>query len=235
MIEGISGISSVNENIPNDSTPALGQDEFLKMFLAQLQHQDPLNPMDSTEFSAQLAQFSSLEQLFNVNHNLESLTSLQNQASQFQALDFIGKEVSAAGNIINLKQDSTPLGEFTLGSTSDCTLLIIDQDGYPVRTISLGVLAQGENTFEWDGYDDAGNMMDEGIYGFEITAIAEDGSFVPVETRITGQVTRINMEGAEPVLYIGDIPISISQVLEIRVPDSTEGGAEQDGEGDSES
>src|SRR5512145_3299493 len=78
----------------------LGKDEFLKMLIAQLKHQDPLNPMDGTAFTAQLAQFSSLEQLQNINTQLTSFTKQQQSLGNTQAVNLIGREVLAKGNAI---------------------------------------------------------------------------------------------------------------------------------------
>ena len=109
MISGINGIPGFVEDNPHTEKTEqdLGQDDFLKMFLAQLNHQDPLNPMDSTQFSAQLAQFSSLEQLFNINETLETINGLQAENGRYQSLDLIGKEVVAEGNMLYLEQEGT--------------------------------------------------------------------------------------------------------------------------------
>ena len=142
MISDINGITSVEEEslYTAKKEEALGRDDFLKLFLAQLNNQDPLNPMDGTEFSAQLAQFSSLEQLFNVNENLESMKTLQDNSSRFQALELIGKDIEAEGDTLSLVNGTPTTGSFTLEEAADCTVLINDADGYPVREIPLGSL-----------------------------------------------------------------------------------------------
>jgi len=197
----------------------LGRDDFLTLLVAQLKHQDPLNPVKSTEFTSQLAQYSSLEQLFSIDQNLESIKSGQDQGSGFQALDFIGKEVVAEGDMLSLEEGKTSMGRFNLDGVADCNVLIVDSNGYPVRKISLGSLKPGRHGFEWDGRDSAGNMREAGIYGFEITAVTENGQILPVETQITGQVTRVNLEGPSPLLYVGEIPMPISQVIDISLPE----------------
>jgi flagellar basal-body rod modification protein FlgD len=181
----------------------LGRDDFLTLLVAQLKHQDPLNPLESTEFTSQLAQYSSLEKLFNIDQNLESIISGQNQGSSFQALDFIGKEIIAEGELLSLKEGKTSMGSFNLDDMADCSVLITDANGYSIRKISLGALEPGSHEFEWDGRDDAGNMREEGVYGFEITAVTEGGQMLPVAKQITGQVTSVNLEQDLPVLYVG--------------------------------
>ena len=198
----------------------LGRDEFLTLFVAQLRHQDPLNPLDSTEFTSQLAQYSSLEQLLNINGNLESLQASQEQDHRLQALDFLGKEVIADGDILFLEPNQISEGRFSLTEKADCTALILDPNGYPIRSIPLGALESGEHQFQWDGLNASGDKMDRGIYSFEITAITDDGMFLPVTTQITGKVTGVNLETESPILFLGDIPLYLSQVQEIKVPES---------------
>ena len=97
MIDAILGSESQQQGVSKaEKKETLGKDDFLKIFMAQLQHQDPLNPMEGTEFTAQLAQFSSLEQLYNVNQNLGSLKEVQEGTGKFESLNFIGKEITAA-------------------------------------------------------------------------------------------------------------------------------------------
>ena len=198
----------------------LGRDEFLTLFVAQLRHQDPLNPLDSTEFTSQLAQYSSLEQLLNINGNLESLQASQEQDHRLQALNFLGKEVIADGDMLFLEPNQISEGRFSLNEKAECTALILDPNGYPIRSIPLGVLESGEHQFQWDGLNASGDKMDRGIYSFEITAITDDGMFLPVTTQITGKVTGVNLETESPILFLGDIPLYLSQVQEIKVPES---------------
>ena len=219
MMESIIGISNRVDDSPNKSKQKdeLGLDNFLKMLLSQIKNQDPLNPMEGTDFSAQLAQFSSLEQLFGVNKNLQSIMDDLNGTNRFQTMDFIGKEIVAKGDVMSLEEGGTSAGSFNLDSAADCAVSIADSDGYPVRNIYLGVLEGGQHSFEWDGRDASGNLMEPGTYEFRIGALDKDQQPVPVETRIMGRVNRVNMEGGSPILYVGKIPISVSQVIDIQV------------------
>ena len=130
-IASISGISMVEE--PNAHAEANAQevdrDAFIKMFLAQMQNQDPLNPMDGQEFAAQLAQFSSLEQLYNVNESLEGLAALQEDQSRFEVLGLIGKDILAEGDQISLGPEGTAAGGFELSEDAACSVVITDQTG----------------------------------------------------------------------------------------------------------
>ena len=210
----------------------LGREDFLTMFIAQMEHQDPLNPMDGTEFSAQLAQFSSLEQLFNISSTLETMKSGQDIGTSYNALGFIGKDVVADGNLISLEPGKTATGGFNLNQAADCAVAITDSDGHLVRQLSLGPIAAGDQTFEWDGKNDAGLMMSPGTYSFQIAALDSYNQPVQVNSQIQGQVTGVNLEGTAPTLYVGDIALSVSQITEIRIHEDTTqqsgGGTETD-------
>lgn len=201
-----------------ESQDDLGRDQFLTLFLTQLNNQDPLNPMDSSEFSSQLAEFSSLEQLFNINDNLEALHDVQDNGNRFQALELIGKEIKMEGNMLSLDDNMTPSGGFTLNSTADCSVFVYDENGNHIREISLGILNAGHHTFDWDGMDEDGVMMDPDVYGFRIGAVTETGQSLDVETQIKGLVDRVDLTGEDPLLYIGDIYLNLSQVTDISLP-----------------
>ncbi len=202
---------------PPHSRSKLGRDDFLKIFLTQLQYQDPLNPMKGTEFTAQLAQFSSLEQLFNVNDNLSKIKSVQDEDSQFQALGLIGKQIKAQGDSLSLAEGKDATGAFSLDKGADCTVLVEDDAGNVVRRIPLGQLAAGRHVFTWDGRDEAGNELTPGSYKFEILALDQTGEAVGADTFICGVVSRVSLEGGSPVLYVGDVPVTFDQVSEVQL------------------
>lgn len=220
--------SSANQGI-QDTTDAtsqsrskLGRDDFLKIFITQLQYQDPLNPMEGTEFTAQLAQFSSLEQLFNLNEELKQIKAIQTGGSRFQALSLIGKEIGAEGDQLALEEEGEATGAFELHGPADCTVIVEDESGNLVRKIPLGQREKGQHTFQWDGRDETGARMGPGSYRFSILALDETGQAVPVDTYISGLVSRVSMDGNSPTLYVGDIPVDLSQVTEVKLA-STQG------------
>jgi flagellar basal-body rod modification protein FlgD len=219
MLTNITGVTDYVDASATTSTSktqgTLGKDEFLKLLLAQLTHQDPLNPADASQFASQLAQFSSLEQLTNVNENLTSLQSAQDSSNKFQALDIIGKQIEAAGDVLSLGDEETATGGFTIGSSADCAVVISDASGNVVRAINAGSLASGDHTFIWDGKDAKGNTMADGLYTFDIVAQNSSGNTVSATTKITGLVDRVNLDGTDPTLYIGSLPVALSEVTDI--------------------
>jgi len=220
--QGGTATSTSSSSTQNDS---VDKDAFLKIFLAQMQHQDPLNPMDGTEFTSQLAQFSSLEQLYNVNTNLQSLQTSAGGSTRYQAMDFCGKEITAKGDQLTLDEDGSAKGQFQLQGQAECTVQVTDSSGNVVRTIPLGVLAAGQRSFSWDGLDSSGNKVASGTYSFSVNAVDGTGSSVLCDTMVTGKVTRVNLEGESPILYVGDIPINLSEVLDIATSETDSGAA----------
>ncbi|MGD9156979.1 MAG: flagellar hook capping FlgD N-terminal domain-containing protein [Desulfobacteraceae bacterium] len=217
MVSGINALPHFEEENPY-ATPEedrLGRDAFMKLFLAQMNHQDPLNPMDTSQFSAQLAQFSTLEQLYNVNENLESIESIQSNDSRYQVLNLIGKEVQAESNKLILSDGESAKGAFHLEETAECVIRIYDEDGNAIRDIELDLLEAGNHTFEWEGLDDEGNLLTSGMYIYALRAVSPSGDIVASEKYIQGTITRVNMESEEPVMYIDQIPLTMAQLKNI--------------------
>jgi flagellar basal-body rod modification protein FlgD len=220
MITNVKGVTDyVDASSSTTSTDmakgTLGKDDFLKLLLAQLNHQDPLNPADATEFASQLAQFSSVEQLTNVNTNLTALKTAQEGSNKYQALDMIGKEIKADGNEISLSDKGTATGDFTIGSAADCAVVISDANKKIIRTINMGNLASGDHSFTWDGKNQKGAAMTQGSYSFKVVAQDAKGASVAATTKINGIVDRVNLDGTEPMLYVGALSIALSDVTDI--------------------
>ena len=221
MVTGISGVTDYVDTTQETTSMGknLGRDTFIRLFLTQLQNQDPLNPLDATEMSAQLAQFSSLEQLFNINENMETLIAYQDTSYMFQGLDMIGKEIETNGDIISLGDSGTASGSFTLGSYADCAAVISDEYGNVIKTIDLGSLEAGDHAFVWDGTDQDGDEVTKGVYDFQIIAEGSAGEAVTVDTRIRGIVDRVSLGEDMPVLYIGTLPVPLSLVTDVILPE----------------
>ena len=201
------GTSSVSNETTSSSssTGELGKDEFLKLFIAQIQYQDPLNPLDSAEFTAQLAQFSSVEQLYGMNSKLGNIEeTMNNQSEQHDNLGYIGKTVKADDNTMQVDDGAVQSGSYTLDGSGYVTIDVYDSDGGIVRTFYKGSEDKGEHDVNWDGRDDAGAIAGDGSYTFEVTARDEDGFYVPSNTYISGEVTGITYQDGQAYLMIGD-------------------------------
>ena len=153
------------------STSSLGQDAFLQLLVTQLQYQDPLNPMDDKDFVAELAQFSSLEQLTEINTGIDNLATIGNQQQLLGAVNFIGKTIEANGTAVSLEKGKATSVTFTLPSDAEtCLVNVLDSSGEIVRTVDLGATKAGQVEFTWDGKDYDGNVMTDGQYQVAVTA-----------------------------------------------------------------
>jgi flagellar basal-body rod modification protein FlgD len=194
----------------------MGKDDFLNLLITQLQNQDPLNPTDSTEFTAQLAQFSSLEQLGNVNENLTELKHFQASINNSQAVALIGKAITAAGNSIQLTGDGPVPCDFSLNDDATVVVAnIYDSSGKFVTDFESRNLSAGEHAMFWDGTDNQGNPMPNGNYTFEILAADAKGREIGSTTFFSGTVERVTFENDTSYLISGNQKIALEDVVEV--------------------
>ena len=197
--------TSTTTTTSSSSKTALGQDAFLQLLVTQLQYQDPLNPMDDKEFVAELAQFSSLEQLTEINSGIENLATQNEQQQVMGAVNFIGKTIEATGTAVSLADgDATPV-TFTLPQDAEtCMVNVLDTSGQIVRTVDLGATSAGKVEFTWDGKDYDGNVMADGQYQVAVTATDADGNTMTVSSTMTGTVQGVSQENGSYYLNIGN-------------------------------
>ena len=195
------------------------QDDFLKLLIAQLQNQDPLQPMDNQQFAVQLATFNSLEQLIGINDKLGSLQTSQGATNQFNATSLIGKEIASDGNTLSLPTGGPAAIGYQLNANASRVVINIqDRFGALVRQMSAGAQSAGDQSVLWDGKDAAGRAAPAGIYNFEINAFDLSGKQVQASGRIKGTVTAVNFAGREPVLELGGIQVPLSAVTSVSTP-----------------
>ncbi len=229
----ISDILGVNQSGGASFAPTsekiLGKDDFLRMLVTQLRNQDPLEPMKADDFSAQLAQFSSLEQLSNMNElleaSLETNLLLATSVNNTLAAGVIGKQVKALGSEVYFDgENESPMIYDLAAAAKAVKIEILDENGKTVRTVKLDHLSEGEQRFEWDGKDDNGKRLAAGNYDFRITATGTDGEPVRVVTYMTGVVTGLRYGSEGPSLLIGNTQVRLADVLEIMLPNTGSGG-----------
>lgn len=218
---GIDAIQSSSTGMTSALTGAtkdnLGKEDFLKLLVAQLAHQDPLQPMENTEFVAQLAQFSSLEQLMGVNSNIGLLQVSQTAMTNNQVSGLIGKQIEAKGDRVQLTQSGSADVNFDLGSSAkEVTVKIKDANGNLVRTLSVGSRSSGLNSVQWDGKDSMGNVMTAGTYSIEVTAKDSSGNAVNVSSRFKGVVSGVTFNGGIPLLEVGNTTVQLGDVYAVR-------------------
>jgi flagellar basal-body rod modification protein FlgD len=195
----------------------LDKDAFMKLMLTQMKHQDPTNPMQSHEMAAQLAQFTSLEQLNNINTTLESMKTAQAPSSNFQALAFIGKKVSGDSSKISRAAGDTD-HSFNFDLLSDAgkvNVTVKDAAGNTVRKLEFGALKKGANSIAWNGLNDEGGPARPGEYKFTLEAKNNAGAKVYAKTTFEGRITGLNYTNQGPVLMVGGQTIKLSDVKKI--------------------
>lgn len=195
---------------------SMGREDFLKLLMAQLEHQDPLSPVENHEFVAQLATFSSLEQQMVANQRLEELQLAQLSASNAQLASFIGQDVTARGDQISITDGNVePVGFVLDGNTSEVEITVTDSAGRIVYSGQRANLPAGSHQESWPGVDDAGNPLPDGSYSVSIEATDADGNPVSASTIVEGVVTGISFDNGYPELLVGDARIAPADILSI--------------------
>jgi flagellar basal-body rod modification protein FlgD len=199
-------------------TPALGKEDFMKLLLAQLEHQDPMNPQDDAQFVSQLATFSSLEQLQTANGNLETLALGQSNLINSQALNLIGKNALVeSGDTVHVKGGVPDSIVYSLPQqASSATLTIFGPDGAPVRTFDLDKTATGRINLAWDGTDSNGKPLADGDYRIEVSATNLDGAPMTVSLFQSLSIDGVNFGGTGISLVSADREIPFDSIVEIR-------------------
>ncbi len=174
-VQGTSSSSSTSTTSSAKNTSIASQDQFLKLLVAQLQAQDPLNPMDNAQMTSQLAQISTVDGINKLNTTVTSMLDQLGAVDQLNAASMIGHTVLVDGHRIQLSygDDGSAVagGGITLdGSASNVKVEIKDSNGTVVDTIDLGALAAGNHAFTWDGLSSADAKMTAGNYTFNVTA-----------------------------------------------------------------
>jgi flagellar basal-body rod modification protein FlgD len=186
-------------------------DTFLTLLTTQLQNQDPMNPMDSDQFTQELVSFSGVEQQINTNDNLKTLIALQQGNSSNNAINYLGKNITITDGSGQVT-DGAGHWSYALGSPSASTTIVVtDANGKVVYT-GKGETGAGQHDFDWDGKDNGGNQLDDGTYKVTVTALGLDGSNLQTAVASSGAVSEVNFTGSEPYLMVGNMAVPLSSV-----------------------
>ncbi len=219
----------------------LGQEDFLLMLVTQLNNQDPLNPLEGHEFAAQLAQFTSVEQLLSLNDTLagqsemftllaetmsdslmaqgEMLTRLADSLNRSSATDLIGLSVDVPGNAVVWGGAEPASLAFELGAPATAVQVTIrNENGEAVRTLTLDGLEAGLHDAPWDGTDADGNPLPEGLYTFDIQATDADGNPINATPLMQGIVDRVGFGPGGVVVWVNGQPVNYNDIRSIGWP-----------------
>ncbi|MCZ6466695.1 MAG: flagellar hook assembly protein FlgD [Alphaproteobacteria bacterium] len=194
------------------------QDElnrFLNLLVTQLKHQDPLDPLDTNEFTAQLVQFAGVEQQIQQNANLEKLLNLQETTQVAAMVNFIGTTVEVTGDTVPL-EDGRAEFTYALGvNATDVTITVMNSSGLTVF-VGEGETGAGKHSFVWDGKSAGGVDQPDGAYTVVVGALDRAGNLIEVEQTVFGRVTGAGVDEGAVSLFLSDVTVSMDDVLSVK-------------------
>jgi flagellar basal-body rod modification protein FlgD len=206
--------SSSSSTSGSDGTLAGNFQTFLTLLTTQLQNQNPLDPLDTNQFTQQLVQFAGVEQQLKTNDQLSSLVSLQQTTQATQALDFVGKKAVVDGSTATMTNKAATW-QLSVPTASTVTINIANSTGQNVFTGSYGVNAGDNQVFSWNGLGNDGTQWPDGKYTLTATGADASGNPVAVSTQIQGVVNSVDLTQSPPLLSIGGDTYTISQIKSI--------------------
>lgn len=218
MVDSVNSSTSSTSSTSSSSSSTLdaSYDMFLQLLVTQLQTQNPLDPMDTTEFTSQLATYAGLEQQISTNEKLDEVLSSMNSLSNGSG--YLGRTVDADTDTLSVSDDGTVDASwvYSLGAdASDVKLTVVDSEGRTVWT-GTGETSSGSHTLAWDGKDTGGFAVAAGEdYTLEVTATDADGEEVSSSISIRGTVTAVDSSSGSTVLEIGDTEVDIDDITRL--------------------
>jgi len=196
----------------------LKKDDFMKLFITQLQYQDPMKPMDSYEMAAQLAQFSNMEATMNMSANMEKLLDYQVSQNNLQMLNLLGNNAQVAGNSMVVTDGKVLPTDFVLDQpAASIKVTVFDENNRPVWQESPASQGAGPYMVEWDGKSSSGGQLPDGLYHYEVQAVSMTGETLPVSYRSTGKVTGINFDQGTTVITLDNmIQAKSSDIVQVK-------------------
>ncbi len=201
----------------------MGKQQFLQLLVAQMRHQNPINPLDGADFVAQLAQFNSVEQLIDVNSNIKELQHSQEMMSSglnnSLATSLTGKQVKAISNLVHLPKGESADIQYKLNhSASKVDIVILDEAGNEVRREGFQNVSASDHSWNWDGKDNNGQSLPEGRYHVSVEARNDDDSRVDALTYIEGLATKVRFTAEGVKLTVNGVELPIGDVEEVGLP-----------------
>jgi flagellar basal-body rod modification protein FlgD len=206
-----------NKRVQGHGNSQMDKDAFFKLMLAQLKNQDPMNPLKNHEMAAQLAQFSTLEQMTNMNTTLTKMEGQGAQPQDFQALNLIGKTVAGdSSRVVRTQFDKEHDFNFNLPqSATEANVRLMTAKGDLVREYKLSNLQAGNNKVSWNGKNEGGVSQSAGEYVFQVEAKNAVGQKIPVKTEFQGVISGMSFSAEGPVLQVGSQTIKMRDVRQI--------------------
>jgi len=196
---------------------ALGKQAFLHLLTTQLQYQDPLKPMESTEFVAQLAQFRELEAAMETNKTLTKLAAENRVVNNLSAAGLLGQTVEVSGGTLSHTLGQSEILSYSLESDAvEVTIHVKDKDGNLVTTLtSKGEQGKGSYQTTWDGRDISGVAVPAGEYSYDGTAKDKTGKFNPIKLATQGAVTGVSYEEGGPFFTVNGTNVPVAKIVKV--------------------
>lgn len=221
-INAINGYTQTSSSSTTQASNQLSADmnTFLTLLTTQLKYQDPLDPMDTADFTNQLVQYSSVEQAIQTNSKLDSLLSLNMSNLGAQAVSYIGKVVQCLGDVMPL-ENGIAKATYTLDKNVESAVITVkDLEGNIVYS-QQGKITAGTHDFEWNGKDLDGNQLEDGAYQIEVTTKVGSGeTSATITTTVFGRVTGVASDSDGVYIGLGDaVTANLSDILTVRNED----------------
>lgn len=215
-IGGVSNMTYGAQASKAKGNDEMDKDAFLKLLVTQLQYQDPLEPTDNTEFVAQLAQFSSLEGINNLNSSMEGISKSVTGMQDISSAGLVGRVAKTAGSTFEFIGGMDSKFGFDLDSAaSSVKVSVADSKGSLVRSLDMGALSAGDHLIAWDGTDNDGVQLGEGAYTFKVTAVDQQDRTVMAAPYTTGVITSVGFDAGASTLKVNGLPVSRNDIREI--------------------
>lgn len=188
----------------------------MKLLVAELKNQDPMDPLQSRDMVAQLATLTSVQKLGGIDEKLSALHQGTLEGASLQSAGLIGKTVTAKTNRLTLNNFGVTPGGYRLqGDAESVKVSIVDSAGQVVQSLDLGSQGAGDKTFEWDGRDVNNRRLPNGKYNFQVTATDSAGSAVVATTEVSGPVSEVRYTNGSPEVVVGGVHVGVSDVTSV--------------------
>jgi flagellar basal-body rod modification protein FlgD len=213
--------STTSQSSTSRASIANNFDTFLLLLTTQLKNQNPLDPLDTNQFTQQLVQFAGVEQQIRSNENLEALVNLNKTSQLSTAMNYVGATITADGATSALKS-GVATWYVTSPRAATATINIADSTGNVIFTKEANTMEAGTSGFTWDGKMSNGQTAPEGQYTIKINAKDVNGQAVTISTQFSGVVDAVDLSGSEPLLMVGTALISLDKVKAVQKPTATQ-------------
>ena len=201
---------------------------FLYLLTQQLKYQDPLDPMDTSEYTNQLVQYAQVEQSIQSNKYLETIVAQNVNSMATQAISYMDQTVQALSDNLPLQDGSAKFSYILDADASSCVVAVKDASGNYVKTFTGVERSAGRHEITWDGKDNNGNQLEDGAYVLVVTAIDSAGSTIKVQKTVFGKVTGVAYDGSTVAIGMGDVAVNMNSILAIHAPDKQQPAASGD-------